>query len=274
YIKYAYFDDEKVTVGSFPVTDENGKEDVPNALRNFLKDYQVDEIGVSMPGPFDFTNGISYMDFKLPSIYKMNVKNFFASIFPNAKILFVHDAVAFSLGALEEKPALKNQRAVAIMLGTGLGYGYLDHGCVLVDKDKNTYPCLGRELYLDTGKVIEEFASASSLIRFAKEAGYNFKYVKDMAVEAKNDKKLQDIFAKVGAYLADVMNRQQKNHPYTYIMIGGGASNVWHLLKEGFEAHCKIPYQIISDSTMCPINGVRRALKLSDENLYLKYQTE
>lgn len=271
YIKYAYFVDEKVTVGSFPVTDSNGKEDVPNALRNFLKNYQVDEVGISMPGPFDFANGISYMDFKLPSIYKKNIKTIFTDIFPKAKILFIHDAVAFALGALEENPKLKEQNAMVIMLGTGLGYGYLDHGHVLVDNTKTTFPDLGRAPYSKPGKYVEDFVSATALVRFAKDAGYNFKYVKDMANAAKDDKKLQDIFHQVGMILGKVMNEQGKKYPYSYLMIGGGVSNVWHLLKSGFEETNKIPYQIISDSTMCPINGVRHALKLNNEDLYLKY---
>ncbi|MCQ2786932.1 MAG: ROK family protein [Bacilli bacterium] len=274
YIKYAYFVDEKVTVGSFPVTDSNGKEDFTNALRNFLKNYQVDEIGISMPGPFDFTNGISYMDFKLPSIYKKNIKTIFTDIFPNTKILFMHDAVAFALGALEEKTELKDINAMVIMLGTGLGYGYLDHGHVLVDKSKTTTPDLGRSPYLEVGKHVEDFVSATALVRLANEAGYNFKYVKDMANAAKTDKKLQDIFHQVGMTLGKVMNEQGKKFPYSFLMIGGGVSNVWHLLKSGFEETNKVSYQIISDSTMCPINGVRHALKLNNEDLYLKYQTE
>ena len=271
YIKYAYFVDEKMSVGSFPVVDNNGQEDVPSALKNFLKNYQVDEIGISMPGPFDFDNGISYMDFKLPSIYKKDLKKIFTDIFPHAKLLFIHDAVAFALGALKEKPELKDTNAMVIMLGTGLGYGYVEHGRVLVSKDKITTPDLGRSPYLNTGKLVEDFASATALIRLAKEAGYDFKYVKDMANAANKDQKLQDIFHQVGKYLAEVMNRQQTLYPYTYLMIGGGVSNVWNLLKSGFEENFKTPYQIISDSTKCPINGVRYALKLSDENLYLKY---
>lgn len=274
YIKYAYFVDEKVSVGSFPVTDTSGKEDVPNALRNFLKNYQVDEVGISMPGPFDFANGISYMDFKLPSIYKKNIKNIFTDIFPKAKILFIHDAVAFALGALEEKPELKEQQAMVIMLGTGLGYGYLDHGRVLVNKDKITTPDLGRSPYWQPGKYVESFASATALLRFAKQIGYDFKYVKDMVEASKKDKKLQDIFHEVGIILGKVMSEQQKKYPYSYLMIGGGVSNAWYLFKDGFELTNKTPYQIISNSTMCPINGVRRALKLNNEDLYLKYQTE
>lgn len=272
YIKYAYFVDEKATTGSFPVTDNNGQEDVPNALRNFLKNYQVDEIGISMPGPFDFTNGISYMDFKLPSIYKKNVKQIFQEIFPSAKILFIHDAVAFSLGALSENPKLKSKRMAVVMLGTGLGYGYIDHGRVIVSKEKETFPCVGRLPYLDG--VIENYTAASALVRLANKAGYKFKYVKEMAIEAEHDNKLKDIFYQVGKTLGEVMNARKVVTPFSYIMIGGGASNVWHLLKDGFESVCKISYQIIKDSTMCPINGVRLALRLNDEKQYLKIVNE
>ena len=91
---------------------------------------------------------------------------------------------------------------------------------------------------------------------------------------SKKDKKLQDIFHEVGIILGKVMSEQQKKYPYSYLMIGGGVSNAWYLFKDGFELTNKTPYQIISNSTMCPINGVRRALKLNNEDLYLKYQTE
>ena len=274
YIKYAYFVDEKVTVGSFPVVDNNGHEDVPNALKKFLKNYQVDEIGVSMPGPFDFASGISYMDFKLPSIYKKNLKKIFTDIFPNAKILFIHDAVAFALGALEENPKLKKENAMVIMLGTGLGYGYLDHGRVLVNESKTTTPDLGRTPYWQPGKYVENFASATALLRFAKQIGYDFKYVKDMAEAAKTDKRLQDIFHEVGIILGKVMSEQQKKYRYSYLMIGGGVSKSWPLFKDGFELTNKVAYQIIKDSTMCPINGVRLALKLNNEKQYLKFVNE
>lgn len=269
YIKYAYFVDNKVDVGSFPVVDKNGQEDIPTALKKFLKNYQVDEVGVSMPGPFDFKNGISLMDFKLPSIYQVNVMNIFKEAFPRAKILFIHDAVAFILGALADNPSLKDKVVAGIMLGTGTGYALMNKGRVRVATDEVTTPHLGFKPYLDTGKKIEHFVSATGLIRLANEAGYHYKYVKEMAEDAKNNQKLKDIFIKVGAILGDVVNQQQKVDHFNFLVIGGGVSNVFSLLKPGYDSVCQVPYQIITDSTMGPVNGVRLALKLGKENIYL-----
>ncbi|MCQ2794582.1 MAG: hypothetical protein MJ207_04485, partial [Bacilli bacterium] len=128
YIKYAYFVNSGVKFDSFPVVNQDGQEDVPNALRNFMKNYQVDEIGVSMPGPFDFKNGISLMEFKLPSLYHVNLMDIFKEACPKAKIIFIHDAVAFILGTLSEKPELKTMKAAGVMLGTGTGFACMDHG--------------------------------------------------------------------------------------------------------------------------------------------------
>lgn len=272
YIKYAYFVDDKVKMGSFPVINEEGVEDVPGALVNFLKNYEVDEIGVSMPGPSDLKTGTSLMTFKLPSLYQKSLKQLFNSIFPRAKVLFIHDAVAFALGALAETPYLRDKKLVVVMLGTGLGYAYIDHGRILVDKNEITTPDLGRSMYLDTNKHVEDFASASALIRLAHEAGYDFKYVKEMAEAAKEDMKVRDLFFQVGKSLGEVMNEHQKRYPFSCLMIGGGVSNAWSLLQPGFEAASSIPYLTIHDSTMCPINGVRVALALGKSDIYLKHQ--
>ena len=270
YIKYAYFTDNDMKIGSFPVVDQNGKEDIPAALRNFLKNYQtVDEIGVSAPGPFDFKNGISLIDFKLTSMYKVNVMNIFKEAFPKARILFIHDAVAFILGALVDDPSLKNDVVAGIMMGTGTGYALMDKGKVRVAGDEATIPHLGFVPYFDTGAKIEDFVSATGIINLARKEGYQYRYVKDMAKDAEYDPKLRDIFVKVGTMLGNVTNQQQKIDHFNLLVIGGGVSNVFSFLKPGYDSVCKVPYRIITDSTKSPINGVRLALKLGKENIYL-----
>ncbi|MCQ2792478.1 MAG: ROK family protein [Bacilli bacterium] len=270
YIKYAYFVNNEVKFDSFPVINQDGKEDVPYALKNFLKNYQVDEIGVSMPGPFDFKNGISLMDFKLKSLYQVNVMSIFKEACPQAKIVFIHDAVAFILGTLNEDPKLKTMRVAGVMLGTGTGFACMDNGRVMVSENEITIPHLGRQIYDNTNRKIDEFISATGLIRLANELGYHFKYVKEMAEAAKIDKRLQETFLEVGQILGKVMNQQQVNLHFTYLLIGGGVSNVWHLLKPAFERVCHIPYRVVNNLAMCPINGVRLALRLGKDNIYLK----
>ncbi|MCQ2794044.1 MAG: hypothetical protein MJ207_01565, partial [Bacilli bacterium] len=137
-------------------------------------------------------------------------------------------------------------------------------------EDEVTIPHLGRQNYAKTNQKIDDFVSATGLIRLANELGYHFRYVKDMAEAAKIDVRLQETFLEVGQILGEIMNQQQAKFRFTYLLIGGGVSNVWHLLKPAFEKVCHIPYHVINNLTMCPINGVRLALKLGKDNIYLK----
>lgn len=266
YIKYAYVTDAHIDYGSFPVIDSAGKEDVPTALANFIAQYQVDEIGISVPGPFDLDNGISLIDFKLLSLYRVNLRELIKKHLPNAKVMFVHDAVAFTLGAVSQDSKLLKEKVACAMLGTGLGYAYCEYGRIWVNKAKIAMPELSFQKHRN--ERIDDITSATGLINKAKQAGYHFRYVKDMAKAAETDEKLKAIFYEVGQFFGEVMNNEQKVDGFTRLIIGGGVSNVWYLLKKGFESVSKIDYQIITDSTACPIQGVRFALNQGQENIY------
>ena len=267
FIKYAYMDNRFRRVGNFPVIDANGKEDVPAAISKFIENYPIDEIGVSAPAPFDFTNGIGHLIHKLESLNDISLRELFLKRFPKAKITFIHDAVAFMLGAFVENPHLQKEKVACVMLGTGLGYAYSENGRIAVDKNEVTKPELGFQKYKDG--IIEDYVSATGLLNLAKKIGYHFNYVKDMADASKNNPKLLAIFNEVGKMLGEVLNAQQKKDPFSMVVIGGGVSKAWPLMKKGFESVSKIKYEIIKDSTECPINGVILAMKLGKDKIYL-----
>lgn len=268
YIKYAYVSGDTFKVGAFPVIDDKGKENLPNAIERFIRDYQVDAIGVSAPAPFDYEEGVGYMTHKLASLYHYSLRKLFNKYFPKAEVMFIHDAVAFMLGTTYENPHLRNEKVACVMIGTGLGYAYMEKGLVWVNDDQVTMPELGFQKYKDG--VIEDYVSATALLNFAREAGYRFKYVKDMSDAAKHDTKLKNIFEQVGMTLGEVLNARQKIDKFNLVVIGGGVSKTWPLLKKGFEKVSKIKYEIINDSITCPINGVRIALKLGKDKIYLR----
>ena len=83
------------------------------------------QIGIAMPGPFDYPNGISRMvdQGKMKSLYGLSVKNLLAKelrISPNA-IEFTNDAEAFLRGESLGGAGKGFQNALGITLGTGLG---------------------------------------------------------------------------------------------------------------------------------------------------------
>lgn len=89
-------------------------------------------IGIAMPGPFDYKNGICLVkeQGKFLSLYKLNIGEMLASrlnISPS-QIKWMNDASCFlqgeMLGPLEEKYS----RVLGFTLGTGLGACFYNHG--------------------------------------------------------------------------------------------------------------------------------------------------
>lgn len=87
-----------------------------------LKDIQI---GIAMPGPFDYPNGISLIQDqgKMKSLYGLSVKNLLAEklgISPES-IAFTNDAEAFLAGESLAGAGRGFQNAIGLTLGTGLG---------------------------------------------------------------------------------------------------------------------------------------------------------
>ncbi len=83
------------------------------------------QVGVSMPGPFDYPNGISLIQDqgKMISLYGISVKSLLAKELglPSKNIQFTNDAEAFLLGESVAGEGRDFQNSIGITLGTGLG---------------------------------------------------------------------------------------------------------------------------------------------------------
>lgn len=128
--------DEKIS----PVADAKGEVDSSadrNAILNQWEQtinqvwdsslHKIDAILFSMPGPFDYKNGICLMDgmHKYQALLNMDIKSYFAKkydVLPN-NIQFVNDAEAFLLGEIHHY-GLQKKQIVGLSIGTGLGSAF------------------------------------------------------------------------------------------------------------------------------------------------------
>lgn len=90
------------------------------------------KIGIAMPGPFDYQQGISLISDqdKFQSLFQINVKNALASrldIQANS-IRFMNDAACFLQGEIFCGAVKKYQNVIGLTLGTGLGAAYYKGG--------------------------------------------------------------------------------------------------------------------------------------------------
>lgn len=105
-----------------------------NFLSPFVNEANKDNIciGIAMPGPFDYAEGVSYIKElnKYDALYGVNVKKELATMLgiPQQHILFRNDAEAFLQGEVVYRTGLTDTKVVGITLGTGLGSAVSDKG--------------------------------------------------------------------------------------------------------------------------------------------------
>ncbi|MGH2644070.1 MAG: ROK family protein, partial [Chitinophagaceae bacterium] len=107
------------------------KEGILDILRERIHD--LAGIGVAMPGPFDYENGISYIKElgKYDALYGLNIKRILKEMlnlpsgFP---VQFQNDAICFAAGEYEYGNSSGYHNILSLTLGTGLGTAFLKEG--------------------------------------------------------------------------------------------------------------------------------------------------
>lgn len=90
------------------------------------------QLGIAMPGPFDYTTGICSMKNvnKFDALYGINIKEALAerlNLAPQS-IIFRNDSEAFLAGEMRFGAGKGFQKGIGITLGTGLGTSIFDNG--------------------------------------------------------------------------------------------------------------------------------------------------
>ena len=201
-------------------------------------------IGIAFPGPFDYKNGICKIKGinKYDSLYNVSIKiellkyinNSFLknNTIDNFSILFENDATLFALGELEQNDFLKNNKTIAICIGTGAGSTYLENGKVL--KSGKGIAQNGWIYKLPFKKsIIDDYISARGIINFYNSLSNNkVNNVKDIALKYNIDENSNITFNHFGEDLANVLNMILKDFNAKNIILGGQITKSYSLFKD------------------------------------------
>lgn len=254
-VKYGVFCGGEERLGQFAVKDETGKDGIVSRLLDFCGETQPDFLAVSTPGPFDYTTGTSLMKHKLHTLFGVSLKDLFAQKLPQMQVCFMNDATAFALGVLEEKPQLKTRDVACVMLGTGLGYANVRHGIIQLNDSQTPSSPLWNMPFLDG--ISENYVSTRALLQAAKEKGYTFSNIKDMADEARRgNQALADVFYHFGRYLGLCLKQKRSDDHFDEVVIGGQISKSFDLMKAGFESALTLPHSLVRDTATCALYGL------------------
>jgi glucokinase len=179
-------------------------------------------IGIAMPGPFDYEQGISLMKGmqKYDSLYGMNIREILAERLgiPGEHITFINDAEAFLRGELASGAASDFERAIGVTLGTGLGSTSNCKG-ETVDVNRAFVP------FLDS--IAEEYISTRWFLKRYKElTGSEVKNVEELLATA--DQSIKDeLFEEFSTNLAAFLNDFIADEDPQVLVVGGNIARCW-----------------------------------------------
>lgn len=183
----------------------------------------VGYIGIAMPGPFDYEQGISQITglHKFEYLYGLNVKQLLGDALqiPSDSIRFINDASAFLLGEVYGGAGKGLTNAAGITLGTGLGSaGYYNH--VLHDGDLwcTPYKDSRAEDYLCSRWVVQEYQRLS---------GKSIQGVKDLMNGYHHDEHAKQLFETFGTNLGEVLLMKFPPSIQDAVIIGGNIAKAW-----------------------------------------------
>ena len=188
----------------------------------------VKGVGLAMPGPFDYTNGISLINDaslnKFLSLYQMNIRQALAQRLDLDAdgILFKNDAECFLLGEVFGGAGKGAERVIGVTLGTGFGSALVLNG---KSEEGNLYCSPFR------GGVAEDFISTHWFAtRYKELTGQTPAGVKEL-VDAvlDGDSKARQVFDEFGGALSEILVLLAAKHRADALVIGGNIALSWNL---------------------------------------------
>jgi glucokinase len=188
-------------------------------------------IGIAVPGPFDYENGISLISqqLKFRSLYGLSLKPLLSTSLgvPEEYIYFMNDACSFLKGEMVGGALRGQDHVMGITLGTGLGSAFSREGEVM-DADLWQSP-------FEDG-IAEDFLSTRWFTaRYHALSGKSISGVKDLANLPDEDPVKQQVFEEFAGNLSRFILSQQQIHQYHNIVIGGNIAKAAPFFGKGLD---------------------------------------
>lgn len=189
-------------------------------------------LGVAVPGPFDYSGGISEMTHKLDGLRGVDLRSELraaSDLQDSAAIRFLNDAEAFLLGEWWAGAARRHNRAVGVTLGTGLGSAFSENGEIV--RSGAEVPPHG-ELYRlrFRGAPVEETISRAALIGAygaLPDPDIDVEQIADRAVAG--ERNARRVFVDLGVALGEFLTPWVQAFRPSCLVVGGSIARSWTL---------------------------------------------
>jgi glucokinase len=201
-------------------------------------------IGIAMPGPFDYVNGMGLFTGANAKFQSINEVNLRAEIqenlgLTNIPIRFINDATAFAIGEYFLGKLKGGKQTLGITLGTGLGSAFLSHGIPVIVED--TVPENGCIWHLpfENGIADDYFSTRGLINRFYKRSGIKVNGVKEIAALTNENSKVKELFNDFGQKIALFLSPWVKKFKVEAIVFGGNISKASYLFNDAMNEQFK-----------------------------------
>ncbi|GAB3816381.1 ROK family protein [Pontibacter rugosus] len=190
-------------------------------------DTVVQHIGIAMPGPFDYEQGIALMknQGKFDALYGVHVRPLLTQqlqVRPE-HILFQNDAPSFLYGEVLGGAAKGYGKAIGLTLGTGLGSTWFRDGSA---EDANRWNIPFKD------SIAEEHLSSRWFVkRFQELTGQQLPHVKAIADMHAEDPRVQQLFDEFGQNLAAFLIPFVQDEQPEVIVLGGNIAKALPLFE-------------------------------------------
>ncbi|MFT3682183.1 MAG: ROK family protein [Ferruginibacter sp.] len=195
----------------------------------------IGHIGIAMPGPFDYENGISLIKglHKYESLYGLNIKELLGAALniPATDIRMMNDATAFLLGEWQAGAGKGCKNIVGITLGTGLGSACCFND-IMEDGDLYCMP-------YGKGNAEDLLCARWFINEYERRTGLKISNVKELALRSGTDITALQLFEEFGHTLGDVLVKRYAAGFPEHIIIGGNIAKSWNL----FQPFCETALQ-------------------------------
>lgn len=201
----------------------------------------ISQIGIAMPGPFDYENGISYITGldKYESIYGVNIKLYVANALQldPTMVKFRNDAEATIAGEALAGAGKGYHKVVGLTLGTGFGSAICEQG---ITRDLN----FGSDPF-KTSIADDHLSTRWFLKRYQELSGETVSNVKELAGKVETSKYARQLFEEFGINMAEFLKGPLKNlSPDVLVLCGNIAKASRHFLPYLQEGLGNLPIKI------------------------------
>lgn len=244
-----------------------------------LSPASVNSIGIGVPGPVDFINGVLVSPPLMPLWDSFSIRTYFKNTFPHARVTVDNDVNVMALGEFSVGVGKGKRNMIFVKIGTGIGAGIIcngyvyrgssgcagDIGHICADRQGPVCRCgnIGCLEAMVGGPAIASLAlecaktGKSPLLARIMESKNGLLTCEDVGrAAAEGDSSSFEIIRYSGRMIGDVLASLVNFFNPDLIVIGGGVSN--------------IGYQLLSSIRQAVLN---RSLPLSTRDLQIVYSS-